>query len=275
MLYRIGWLLLFGLLPMLGVGGDMACDTKSNEVNSTINFELHGGLMLVNATVDGQQGKYLFDSGAPAMVINREVKSKTAVFTSVRGNIDAQEALVHEVVIGSIIRKDVEAWYMDLSDVERRLGIRVDGLLGADILSNYDLLIDYKDRTMSFLDGSKFHNSNPLFTNVVAVPFESYYDNLPVVKIIIKGKTLRMSFDTGAGVSVIGEDAIEISGTTIDRLQLGLVQVQSLPFIVSDMSEFKDKDGTGIDGILSVNALNVDRVLISSQKQRIYLFWDS
>ena len=208
------------------------------------------------------------------MILNRKVENPTASFTSIAGDLTATESVIQELRIGSITRIGVDAWSMDLSHVEERLGLEVHGLIGADILASYDMLIDYKDSKLSFINSEKLKSVLPPFSEVIAIPFLSYYKNLPVVEVKVQGELLRMSFDTGAGVSIVSDSLIKVKGTNLDDVQLGLLKIQSLPIVSKDMSEFSDENGHTLDGIISVNALNTDRVLISRRKKMIYLFWE-
>jgi predicted aspartyl protease len=46
---------------------------KSN-VSITLPFEMVSGVMLVQATVNGQQGKYILDTGAPELMVFQEAQ---------------------------------------------------------------------------------------------------------------------------------------------------------------------------------------------------------
>ena len=274
MLKKVGLWVLLALLPIWVVANVVDPESNIIEEYITVDFKLHGGLMLLQMSVDGVVGNYLVDSGAPSMILNRKVENPTASFTSIAGDLTATESVIQELRIGSITRIGVDAWSMDLSHVEERLGLEVHGLIGADILASYDMLIDYKDSKLSFINSEKLKSVLPPFSEVIAIPFLSYYKNLPVVEVKVQGELLRMSFDTGAGVSIVSDSLIKVKGTNLDDVQLGLLKIQSLPIVSKDMSEFSDENGHTLDGIISVNALNTDRVLISRRKKMIYLFWE-
>lgn len=273
MLRNIGLWVFLAVLPLWGIASVLEPESNIIENNISLDFELHGGLMLIQASVDGVIGNYLFDSGAPSVVLNQKVHNATTSFISIDGELEAREFMVQELRIGNFSRIDVEAWSMDLSYVEDRLGLEIHGLIGADILASYDVMIDYKNSKLSLINSKNLNTSKLVFSKVVAIPLVSYSNNLPVVEVNLNGDLLRMSFDTGAGVSVLSEDLVHLEQANIDNIQLGLLRIQSLPILGKDMSNFTDMDGHNLDGILSVNALNADRVLISSRKKKIYLFW--
>jgi len=272
MLRSIAFILFLFTGPFYGVAeGSVNVD----EVVSTLPFEIHRGLMLLQVEVEGQEKTFLLDSGAPSVVLNRKVRNSQTLFTCVEGDIPAVQGKLRELKIGNILRTQVPIWSMDLSHIEEKIGAKIDGLIGADILSSYDLLIDYKLQKVSFLASDKLNEVKPSFSRVVALPFVAYFDNLPVVEVRHEGKKLKMGFDTGAGVSVISESLIDGKKDMLHEISLGPLKVQSMPFVGhSDMSQFVDKAGNQLDGILSVTSLNADFVLISTSRKSIYLFWE-
>ncbi|MFT6810230.1 MAG: hypothetical protein ACJA01_003473 [Saprospiraceae bacterium] len=272
MLRLVVSILFLSLLPIFGIADPIE---PSEEAVSTLDFKMYGGLILFKLEVNGQQKSFLLDSGAPSVILNQKVKESSAVFLTVEGEVRAQEGEIEEIRIGNILRTKVPTWIMDLSHIEKRLGITIDGLIGADLLSSYDLLIDYKLQKISFLSPGNMNELKPVFSKVIALPFVSYYDNLPVIALNRNGQELLMSFDTGAGITVLAEDLLEKGTSVLEEISLGSLKVQSVPVVSSDMSQFVDEEGNRLDGILSVNSLNADSVLISSKRQTIFLFWDN
>lgn len=265
-------ILFLSLLPIIGFSNPIE---TSEETVSILDFEMHGGLILFKVEVCGQEKSFLLDSGAPSVILNQKVKESSAIFSTVEGDLRAEVGEIKELRIGNIIRTKVPTWFMDLSHIEHRLGVRIDGLLGADLLKSYDLLIDYKLQKISFFTTGNMNELKPVFSDVITLPFVSYYDNLPVVEIKQNGKNLRMSFDTGAGITVISDDILERDTTVLQEMTLGRLKVLSTPVARMDLSQFVDKEGNQIDGILSVNSLNAELVLISAKRQSIFLFWNN
>ncbi len=257
------------ILPILGMADPV------EGVISTMDFEIHGGLILFKVEVDGKEQSFLLDSGAPSIILNQKVSKSSAVFSTIEGDILATKGEIEEIRIGNIHKTHVSTWIMDLSHIEKRLGVKIDGLIGADIFSSYDLLIDYKGKKISFLASGKLNDLKPTFSHVVVLPFISHYENLPVVNINLKGEELRMSFDTGAGITVFSKGILDDDISIVKEIALGSLKIQSMPVLQSNTSQFIDEDGNRLDGILSVNSLNADHVLISSKRKSIFLFWDN
>lgn len=80
------------------------------------------------------------------------------------------------------------------------LGITITTLLGTDILSEYRVLFDYRNKSMQF---SKDEISLPGLKAPI-----SLYNGLPVVEIKIASKVLTMFLDTGVRLSYLTNDFI-------------------------------------------------------------------
>ncbi|MFT7588595.1 MAG: putative aspartyl protease [Limisphaerales bacterium] len=271
MVKMISYVLIIVIFPAFGLAENIEVSEESVTV---VDFKIHKGFILFNIEIDGESKKVLLDSGAPSLILNEESEEANTVFSTVDGDILASQGEIDHVRIGNIKKTKVPFWSMDLSHMEHLLGINIDGLLGVDLLESYDLLIDYESLKLSFLSTGKYETLRTNFRKVVSLPFVSHFDNLPVVEVNSNGEKLLMSFDTGAGISVVSKSKVKKHVSELREIKLGKLRVLSLPIATSDMSQFVDINGNQLDGILSVNALNADRVLFSFKRKLIYLFWE-
>jgi predicted aspartyl protease len=105
------------------------------------------------------------------------------------GRVDVESVRIPELRLGDLRFEDVPAWIanLDFPDMKRRL--RIDALIGLDVLKRTGLTIDYEARLLRF--GPVGDNPNP-------VPF---YTKLPFIPLTVRvnGEPLRLLLDTGAG----------------------------------------------------------------------------
>lgn len=84
-----------------------------------------------------------------------------------------------------------------VQDLSNFLEIPVSGLIGADIINKFDILINLLSNMITF-------SSNPLETDGEIFEIENYL-GIPVVKLNINNKPFRFFFDTGAKFSYFQE----------------------------------------------------------------------
>jgi len=226
-------------------------------------------------SVDGETGTYILDSGAPSLVLNREVTLSTATFSAVGNDrLPAVEAKVDRAILGPLKAQDIQAWEIDLSYVEEQLDRSISGLLGADALGHHDILINFESQEIIFL--SEDVSQQGIFSptaQVMVLPFELYHDNLPVVEVMIDGEKRKMAFDTGAGVNVLhcdrGDDTITLRSISHNNLR-----IKDAQFVSADLGGLQDSSDRVLDGILSATSLNAQSMVISFKRSTIYLFYE-
>ena len=112
---------------------------------------------MLDGQINGKASALLLDTGAN----NSVVDYRAAGFDSLK--LDALRSTGSAGAEGACAVREVKlflehrSWLnrrvcvMDLSDVSRRMGVRVDGFIGADILSEFQAVrIDYKHGAVEF-----------------------------------------------------------------------------------------------------------------------------
>lgn len=117
-------------------------------------FHTVKSMVLLNATVNGKPAVLLLDTGANLTIVspqlcdvNTKLRALTAAKTTgaegeyVKSRIDLRLAERHWISRETLV--------MDLSDASKRLGTRIDGFVGADLLSEFSAVrIDYKNHVV-------------------------------------------------------------------------------------------------------------------------------
>ena len=118
------------------------------------------------------------------------------------------------VELGSVKARDLQAVAIDLSKIQNRLGIQVQGVLGHDFLAGRVLQIDYPAKVLRFYRSS---SALPSAQDVQAVfPFRVGKDgDILLDGVTINGKSVRATFDTGSdGTFALTPAAVETLGLT-------------------------------------------------------------
>lgn len=194
---------------------------------ASASFELHYGLIVLkDVQLNGAQANFVLDSGAPVMVLNSGPLAPAPVGAVQGGAQGINGAAQLDVVALKSFKWQgfelgaAELLATDLTAIEQRLGFKVHGLVGYELLKDYELVIDYAASRLELhrppaasgsLPSSLAAASPSLLqgrTPRLVVPFE-LRGHLPVVSASIVdladiGATpLRLALDTGASANLL------------------------------------------------------------------------
>lgn len=123
---------------------------------TTVKFTPAKALMLVNATVNGKQGTFIFDTGAISSLVSLNMAGLKAGTPAMKQGkpSDGYTGEAYEVVVAidfahqHIDRLKVFAGNVD--GLTERLERQCDGIIGQDILKGFHRIsIDYRTRTIT------------------------------------------------------------------------------------------------------------------------------
>ena len=133
-----------------------------NAFNNNTGFHL-----LLKIKVNGKSVKLILDTGASSTVFDKERiaklitikkvdKNKNAIRGIGKKTMDLHTTVFSKIKIGDLIIKNYKAALIDLSHVNNAHGAigvpTIDGVLGNDILYNYDAVINYKKGTLKLTE---------------------------------------------------------------------------------------------------------------------------
>lgn len=172
-------------------------------------FDLSGGMMLVQASVDGRPGTFILDTGAPGIILNdREVPPTGFVpAAGIGGSVQLGVTQVDRFSWGSILLENQRAYTLDIRHLEEACGREILGLIGFEAFRQKILLIDYEGRMIKVL---------PDETTLAAGHGQPLRwirflrsGHLPVVKARLGGRTLYLGLDSGSEVNAIDRTVLE------------------------------------------------------------------
>lgn len=260
-----------------------------------IPFELNDGKVYVNAKLNGVQGKYILDTGAPGIVINSDRKEKTAEKgKGVTGDFSFAETTVEQFEWAGMRIENSRALVLDISHLEEGKESNLAGLIGYDILKKAEVLFDYpnrriimyKDRKSSWHKGSKPQS---------VIDFEML-DHLPVIKSKIGKKTVHLGIDCGAQSNIldtevmkkvsaslvtkskkerlVGLNKTERKGVAVwlESTSVGKEEVGEMKYVLSDFKGFETENGTELNGLLGFPFFEQAVFSINYKKRKIYIW---
>lgn len=258
-------------------------------------FTVKKGMIHVQASVESEKGNFILDTGAPMLVINEEPAGEDSPFQgqSCGGEVKVGWKQVSSFAWAGQTITGIEAATVNLSHLSQSAGIKVNGLIGFDLIKDQALLLDYQRECLVLMDPTQ----TPLErfeAPSVQINFE-LDGHLPVVSIRINGQIFRFGIDTGAAVNLLDDSILtgldeslleflpmeELQGLdqTIERVKV--IRLNSFEvgkyavsdrFLVTDLSHLKGERGKPLHGLLGYTFLSQFISNINYADQRLLLW---
>lgn len=273
-----------------------------------IPFIRAGNLILLQATVDGVSGNFIFDTGAPGLVLNvtyfRNYKSSQRA-DSEGGGITghthgASPTMVEALNLGGFTYKRVHAHRVNLGHIENTRGVKIMGLLGAGLFKRYEVLIDYENEEIHLnriaLKGKSSYKS------VYYHQRKDYYilsfrllGKKMVTPLFIGGQKLNFVLDTGAETNILDsrlkkvvfnevvmERKIDLIGSGSKKVEawygrvkvgsIGTMHLKNMEVLVTSLQQMSAAFGVDIDGMLGSDFLSKQKVVINFLQNELYVW---
>jgi Aspartyl protease len=231
MIVRVTLCLVALFLPTLATA---ACVVQQRAV---VKLQIVDTIVLAPVVVNGVTGNFILDTGAQRTVVTPDAVSHfglaldewTATTMLGIGGIERRrDADPRSVELGGVAlhrRSLARDATLRVATLPRTMagGQQIDGLLGRDFLSLFDLDLDFPRRTLTLYDvdgcaGRFLPWTEPYLSVVVENPAESAL----VVPLAVDGVPLRALLDSGTSQSLVSRSGMA-------RLQLSLEQLQDDP----------------------------------------------
>ena len=270
-----------------------------------IPFNLAGKFIVVDVELDGEKKPFILDTGSPKVILNSkhmpgfDSNQKSISSTKgVNGNISGMDiSKVNKLDFGGIQLVDQKVVTLDLSKLEEELGMEFYGLIGYELIKEFDIIIDYEKQVLIFIDPEVFDNyriENLSDNTLEKIPF-SLESHIPVVKVQIHGESYFFGIDSGAETNLIdnrlwtslkqcvrdiGTDELsgagpimrEVKTGKIKKTKIGNTEYKNLDTVFSDISHLNDSYKIKLDGIMGYELLSKQTTLISyHRKEMIFI----
>ena len=262
---------------------------RASEIRSALPIKVYCGYTVVAQGSIGklQQLNFIIDTGAfPAVVdtrIARELNlsgghEQITVFSR---EVDSERVVLPEFRLGPVYAAAPRAYVQDLSFAGKALGVRIDAIVGLDLLGHGGLSIDYRSKQLLFGQIELPHWVASFASGSPQVIVDLRIDERPMRLLVDTGAQYLILFDR-KGLEQFGVSALrpQTETQTISNfgggVQLRLVHLADVS--VGGM-EFRDQpayltqaDSVSVfdfDGVLGVAALNLQRIDFDFDRGRV------
>ena len=281
-----------GLSVLLVVLSPNFASLFAAEPPTRVPFKLHGGFAVVvrGAIASQNHLNILVDTGAVPSVVHQRLARRLnlsgsrEVISVVNQNRSVERVSLFGLRVGSVEFPTVSAMVLDLATIESRLGLRLDAIIGLDVLQERNFTIDYRQRRL--LIGEALATGDP-------IPFELKTDaGAPyvVVPMEVNSQRVRLLLDTGADgltlyaarvqalthtvqksgtrkdVSAVGE--YDVNQIRLSNIRLGAIQRASLQAAVINSPDSALRD---FDGLLGPTFLGITRLALDFRTSTLYV----
>ncbi len=270
----------------------LSIQAKPVGVGFTGVMELKHGFIILECAVNGIPGNYILDSGAPGLIINKTdnlLAIHAQPLLGVNDSIRADYVFVDSFEWQGLIHRNVPALEMDVTLLEKALGIPIAGLIGFNLFKGYYVNINFQDNIIALTSRKQEIKDQSSFELKM-----TQNGHLNVVTISSHGVQLKLALDTGSNRNLIDlgtarrhftnakhMGTIHLLGVNmeptlrtkiaIEDFQVGKTKETAI-FVATDISPTNEQLDYPIDGILGQEFLNNYNLLID-KKQRSVRFY--
>lgn len=258
--------------------------------NGVVRFDLYRGyLMVARGSVGSLKGlNFLIDTGTSTTLIDARIAGKLMLngdpeevnIIFFKGGVQATHAHAPSIELGPIRKDHVPVLVQDLSMFEDALPVRIDAVVGLDVLGASPFEVDYRHHRIYFGELPHLPISIPLSVEDGLALVDAEVNHTPAHLIIDTGTPALLIFAARipkaiAGLKVRRSRNVVNGGDSADRrvvhlphLQLGRTEFARQQALVM---EDGDEGGRDFDGLLSPAALGIDAFAVDLDRGALEL----
>lgn len=276
-----------------------------NKNTARIPFKLIDHLIVVEAELLGQKGNFIIDTGSETLILNKvhfkqqyEHNRKSYETSGVIGIIDNPlERTLNEFIIEHLKMENKNSDVIDLSHIENTKKMHLLGIIGYNILKDYEVFIDLYLNQITLAKVDKFGNTLDKKVYLEKV-IDSVQFKLKKHTIVINGfvenEPVTFGLDSGAEFNQINKNSkrrvlkhfypekrlqligashrtIEVLAGKLYRVRLSDTQFFApMQTVLTNLNQMNEAFGTTLDGVLGYEFFKQKRTIINYQKEKLY-----
>ncbi len=245
---------------------------------ATIRFDLYRGYLIVahGSTGPLKNLNFLLDTGTTVPIFDSRVAKKlhlasesSASIVILGGRAQGANAVLPSLEFGPVQRTNLPVVTTDLSFFQKLLPVRIDAVVGLDVLGQNPFVIDYAAQVIRFGSPPPFPVSVPLRLDGGLITFDAEIDHAPVHLAFDTGTASLVLFDPASSLaSNANASSFQKSGdignysrktTQLRTVILGDQQFRQQPAILVSNPKQSQLE---FDGLMSPPALGITRVCV-------------
>lgn len=270
-----------------------------------IPFKLVDHLIVVKAELLNKKGNFIIDTGSETMILNKvhfpdfyAYQRKNQGASGINQSIEnSYERRVKEFALESLKLHDKDSDVIDISHIEKSKKIKLLGIIGYNVLKDYEVFIDLHLNQITLTKVDRFGNklNDHVYLEKIV---DSLSFNLKNHTIIVNGtvnnQKVKFGIDTAAefnqinrrvnrkvlkyfipkrrlSLSGVGNKKIEVLAGKLHRVKLSeTIYFGPMLTVLTNLNKMNEAFGTQLDGILGYEFFAQKRTIINYQKEKLY-----
>jgi len=297
----------FAIDPVTPIGPTITIDPiiSTDSVSCIIPFTRAGNLILIQARADTSTGFFIFDTGAPGLVLNityfrHYPTSNPAESGGVTGGTVSAQTSVDSFRLGPISYRRVLADLIDLGHIENNKGVKIFGLMGLNLFERFEIIIDYNSNRLylhliSKKEAAIYRNPQLLDSTAYTIIPIDIQEHKMIVYLFLKGRKLTFIVDSGAETNVLDSrlpgkvfDQVEITRRVtlngsgnhrvealygdLKGLRIGDRDIGALPVLITNLESMCDAYNNCLDGMLGFDFLSLHKIGFNFVTRKMYIW---
>ncbi|MCO6486898.1 MAG: hypothetical protein J5I98_00705 [Phaeodactylibacter sp.] len=268
-----------------------------------IPFVLAGRLIVVQAAVEGIGGNFIVDTGSGRLILNAGhfdggFPRRSIASVGTTGTVDGVGVRsTTGFSWDSIAFEKIQAHIIDLSHIETKKNIRVLGLIGYDVLKDFEILIDFQlqqitlvrlDEAGERLDSLAIleepEDSLGFRLTGHVITLDGWVENTPVKFGLDSGAELNLlhsrvkrrilnhfKISSRANLNGVGARNVEVLAGKLYRFRCnGRIRCSGMRTLLTNLDDINAAYGTELDGLVGYEFLCMRRTIINYKKEKLY-----
>ncbi len=276
-----------------------------NEYTARVPFKLVDRLIVVEAELLGKKGDFIIDTGSETLILNKvHFPYKERFFTKKKqtsGVIavmdDTFEQNVKEFILQNFNLKNKISDVVDLSHIEKVKKMHLLGIIGYNILKDYEVFFDMHLNQITLTKVDKFgikYDKNVYVEKII----DSINFRLKKHTIVVNGYVgdlqVKFGLDSGAEFNQINKklgkkglkyfypkkrlvllgasnNKIEVVAGKLFRVKLSeTVYFGPMHTVLTNLNKMNEAFGADLDGVLGYEFFQQKRTIINYQKEKLF-----
>lgn len=269
-----------------------------------IPLKNYGQLLIIEGNLLGKKGNFIVDTGSETLILNSNYytanprSKKNNPTYGVLSSIDNPlQRRLNEFNLKGLVMRNKSSDVIDLSHIENSKKMKVLGIIGFNILKDYEIFIDlYLNQitlTKTDKEGNLMDDKVYLETIDREIPFQLKKHSI-IINPTIQDKTYKFVLDTGSELNQINKRIVKkspqsfkpqrrlkLSGASgrkievmvgeLNGLSLDSLKLKGMQTILTNLNYAYEAFGTRIDGVLGYEFFLDHRTIINYKKEMLYV----
>lgn len=267
-----------------------ANDPGKQEVESASHIpvklpvRLYGGYLVIaeGAIGDVHKLNFLVDTGACPSVVDQKIAHDLKLAEQPERvnlwnkSVQARQVVLPSLSLGPIRVGSIPVLAEDLSFLQKALGLKVDAIVGMDVLRKSSFTINYKAKEIVFGVPETLAYSAPFETDTPVITVRMGFQDRRLRMVVDSGgpdlTLFRSRFSEPIGLQTLGTETVADAGGPFQRTKVRIPELHIGKETVGEQTAFlvddRKDEGDDFDGVLGVRGFQFGKMAFDFENRR-------